>query len=42
MTSRMRQLLIALVCVLVLLAVMALYLRPDFLRTLADQLWGCF
>jgi len=25
-----------------LLAVFALYLRPDFLLTLADQLWGCF
>ncbi|MFN4004005.1 MAG: hypothetical protein ACK4MJ_09705 [Hylemonella sp.] len=25
-----------------LLAVFALYLRPDFLLTLANQLWGCF
>ncbi len=25
-----------------LLAVFALYLQPDFLRTLADQLWACF
>ena len=27
---------------LVLLAVFSLYLRPDFLLTLADQLWSCF
>ena len=27
---------------LVLLAVFALYTRPDFLVTLADQLWACF
>lgn len=26
----------------VLLAVFALYTRPDFLVTLADQLWACF
>lgn len=25
-----------------LLAVFALYTRPDFLLTLADQLWACF
>jgi hypothetical protein len=24
------------------LGVFALYLRPDFLLTLADQLWACF
>jgi hypothetical protein len=28
--------------VVVLLAVFALYTRPDFLVTLADQIWGCF
>ena len=28
--------------ILVLLAVFALYLRPDFLVTLADQIWACF
>jgi len=42
MKSRLRQMLAALACLLVLLAVMAMYLRPDFLRTLSDQLWGCF
>ena len=26
----------------VLLAVFALYTRPEFLVTLADQLWSCF
>lgn len=26
----------------VLLAVFALYLEPDFMRTLADQVWACF
>jgi hypothetical protein len=24
------------------LGVFALYTRPDFLRTLADQVWSCF
>lgn len=24
------------------LGVFALYTRPDFLRTLADQIWSCF
>lgn len=27
---------------LALLAVFALYLRPEFMLTLADQLWACF
>lgn len=31
-----------LVVVLTLLAVFALYRRPDFLLTLADQVWSCF
>ena len=26
----------------ILLAVFALYTRPEFLVTLADQLWSCF
>ena len=26
----------------VLLAVFALYTRPDFMLTLADQIWACF
>lgn len=28
--------------VLVLLAVFALYTRPDFLVTLANEVWSCF
>jgi hypothetical protein len=38
----LRQALIGFVCVVVLLAVLSLYLRPDFLLTLANQVWGCF
>jgi hypothetical protein len=33
---------VAVVCGLVLLAVLSLYMEPQFLRTLADQVWGCF
>lgn len=29
-------------CLAVLAAVFALYARPDFLKTLADQIWACF
>jgi hypothetical protein len=39
---RFRQALIGLVCVGALLAVLSMYLRPEFLLTLADQVWGCF
>ena len=27
---------------LVLLGVFAMYVQPDFMRTLADQIWACF
>mgnify|MGYP001282510164 CR=1 FL=1 len=27
---------------IVLLAVFALYVQPEFMRTLADQVWACF
>jgi hypothetical protein len=37
-----RQALVGLVCVAVLLAVLWMYLQPDFLLTLANQVWGCF
>jgi len=30
------------VAVVVLLAVFALYTRPDFLVTLANEIWACF
>ena len=36
------QLLAWALALVVLLAVFALYTRPDFLLTLADQLWACF
>jgi len=42
MTPRLRKLLAWGATLLVLLAVFALYTRPDFLKTLADQLWACF
>jgi hypothetical protein len=38
----MRQVAIGLVCVTVLLAVSSMYVQPEFLMTLADQVWGCF
>jgi len=37
-----RQALIGLVCLAVLMAVMSMYLQPEFLLTLANQVWGCF
>jgi hypothetical protein len=37
-----RHITVAVVCALVLLAVLSLYMEPQFLRTLADQVWGCF
>lgn len=41
-TRLLRQTLMGLTCVAVLLAVLSMYLRPEFLLTLADQVWGCF
>jgi hypothetical protein len=38
----LRHIALAAVCGLVLLAVLSLYMQPQFLRTLADQVWGCF
>ena len=37
-----RQALVGLVCIAVLLGVMSMYLQPEFLLTLANQVWGCF
>ncbi|MEY3380925.1 MAG: hypothetical protein ACO3AC_13165 [Hylemonella sp.] len=42
MKSLTARLLIWLAIGAVLLAVFALYARPDFLRSLADQIWACF
>ncbi len=38
----LRQALIGGACLTVLLGVLSLYLQPDFLLTLANQVWGCF
>ena len=37
-----RQTLFGLVCLAVLMAVMPMYWQPEFLLTLANQVWGCF
>ncbi len=42
MTARHRKLLAYAVAVTVLLAVFALYTRPEIMVTLADQVWACF
>ncbi len=42
MTPRTRKGLAYGVAVVALLAVFALYSRPDVMVTLADQLWACF
>ncbi len=42
LTSRTRKLTAYAAAVVVLLGVFSLYLRPDFLVTLAGQIWACF
>lgn len=42
MRATHRKWLAAIGALLVLLAVFALYLRPDFMRSVADQIWACF
>jgi hypothetical protein len=42
MTTRARRLLAYGIAIAVLLAVFALYTRPQMLVTLADQIWACF
>jgi hypothetical protein len=42
MTTRARRLLASGIAIAVLLAVFALYTRPQMLVTLADQIWACF
>ncbi len=37
-----RKLALYLLAITATLGVFTLYLRPDFLLTLADQLWACF
>ncbi|MGI9151372.1 MAG: hypothetical protein ACR2IX_07700 [Limnohabitans sp.] len=41
-TRLLRPGLIGSACLAVLLAVLSMYLQPDFLLTLANQVWGCF
>lgn len=42
MAPRIRNWLAGVASAAVLLAVFTWYLRPDFMLTLADQLWACF
>ena len=42
MSTTLRHIAVAAVGGCVLLAVLSLYMQPQFLLTLADQLWGCF
>jgi hypothetical protein len=42
MKAQRKKLLIWSGTVIVLLAVFALYTRPDFLVTMANQIWACF
>lgn len=42
LSPTVRHIAVAVICGVVLLAVLSLYMQPEFLRTLADQLWGCF
>ncbi|MBC7377512.1 MAG: hypothetical protein H7346_08775 [Burkholderiaceae bacterium] len=39
---RLHKLIVYAIALTVLLAVFALYTRPDFLVTLANQVWVCF
>ena len=42
MTRTLRKWLAGAVALLVLLAVFGMYAQPDFMLSLADQLWSCF
>lgn len=42
MNPQLRHVAVGVACILVLLGVLSLYMQPQFLLTLADQLWGCF
>jgi hypothetical protein len=42
LNSTVRHIAVAVIFGVVLLAVLSLYMQPQFLRTLADQVWGCF
>lgn len=42
MTATRKKWVVGATVLAVLLAVFALYLQPDFMRTVADQIWACF
>ena len=42
MTATPHRIAVGLLAVAALLAVFALYIQPEFLLKLADQLWACF
>ena len=42
MRTRTRKWLLVAAALLVLGAVFALYVQPEMMRTLADQVWACF
>ena len=42
MRTRYKRSIVAGALLAVLLGVFALYLQPDFMLTLADQIWACF
>lgn len=42
MTPRVRKFLVWLAALTAMSATFAMYLQPEMLRTLADQIWACF
>jgi len=42
MRTRYRQWLMAAAALAALAVVFAMYLQPDFMRSMADQIWACF
>jgi len=40
--SKLLQITLGTICLLVLLAVFMLYTQPDFLVQMANQIWACF
>jgi len=42
MRTRYRQWLMAAIALIALAVVFAMYLQPDFMRSMADQIWACF
>lgn len=42
MSKRVRHAAVLVTAAVVLTAVMAMYLQPDFMLTVAQQVWACF